>query len=63
MKIDPRTMTDARHRLAEAYHAHHFGCRFCIAAGRGAGCGERCELGLGLWRAYQGEGEIIKNLL
>jgi hypothetical protein len=53
-RIDPRNMTDARRALAEAYHRHHFACRVCIAAGRGANYGERCAVGLGLWRAYQG---------
>lgn len=46
-------LTDAQHALAEAYYAHHFACRVCIAAGRGAGYGERCGVGLGLWRVYQ----------
>ena len=55
VRPETRTMTDAQRALAEAYHAHHFKCRFCIAAGRGAGYGERCAVGLGLWRAYQGE--------
>lgn len=49
----PRGLTPDQRALAEAYYAHHFGCRACIAAGRGAGYGERCGVGLGLWRAYQ----------
>lgn len=40
------------HELAAAYHAHHFNCRFCIAAGRGAQYGLRCGVGAALWRAY-----------
>ncbi|WP_313302927.1 hypothetical protein [Diaphorobacter sp.] len=36
-----------------AYYLHHFGCADCIAAGRGAGYGERCADGAGLWAAYQ----------
>ena len=51
--IGPRALTDAQHALAESYHLHHFTCRVCIAAGRGAGYGLRCDVGLGLWRAYQ----------
>lgn len=31
------------------YHAHHFGCAKCIAAGRGYGT--RCTTGLRLWSA------------
>jgi hypothetical protein len=38
--------------LAAAYHAHHFNCPTCIAAGRGAGYGSRCGVGITLWRAY-----------
>ena len=41
------------HKLASIdrmrqYHAHHFGCAKCVAAGRGYGI--RCETGLRLWR-------------
>ncbi len=39
--------------LAAAYHAHHFACPTCQAAGRGAGYGLRCGTGSALWRAYQ----------
>jgi hypothetical protein len=28
--------------LAAAYHAHHFNCPTCIAAGRGSRYGQRC---------------------
>ncbi|QIL78583.1 hypothetical protein G7047_00595 [Diaphorobacter sp. HDW4A] len=36
-----------------SYYMHHIGCADCIAAGRGAGYGERCAAGAGLWKAYQ----------
>jgi len=39
--------------LSAAYHAHHFTCHVCIAAGRGAGYGLRCGAGAALWVAYQ----------
>ena len=38
--------------LAAAYHAHHFNCLTCTAAGRGARYGQRCGAGMALWRAY-----------
>lgn len=38
--------------LAAAYHAHHFHCPPCIAAGRGSRYGQRCGAGMALWRAY-----------
>jgi len=38
--------------LAAAYHAHHFKCPACIAAGRGNRYGQRCGAGMALWRAY-----------
>ena len=38
--------------LAAAYHAHHFNCPICIAAGRGSQYGQRCDIGLVLWLAY-----------
>ena len=38
--------------LASAYRAHHFNCQACIAAGRGVRYGQRCGVGLALWRAY-----------
>lgn len=38
--------------LAAAYHAHHFKCPTCIAAGRGCRYGQRCGAGMALWRAY-----------
>ena len=38
--------------LARAYHAHHFKCAICIAAGQGYG--RRCGVGLALWDRSQG---------
>ena len=38
--------------LAQAYQAHHFGCRTCIAAGRGEQYDRRCAVGLVLWAGY-----------
>ncbi len=38
--------------LAAAYHAHHFNCRACVAAGRGSRYGQRCGAGMALWQAY-----------
>jgi hypothetical protein len=38
--------------LAAAYHAHHFNCPTCIAAGRGPRYGQRCGVGMALWRVY-----------
>lgn len=40
--------------LAVAYHAHHFQCPTCIAAGRGSQYGQRCSVGGDLWKAYAG---------
>jgi hypothetical protein len=37
---------------AKAYHLHHFNCPRCIAAGRGARYGWRCDVGLALWNDY-----------
>lgn len=38
--------------LAAAYHAHHFRCPICVAAGRGSRYGQRCGAGMALWQAY-----------
>ena len=38
--------------LAEDYHAHHFNCHTCIAAGRGSRYGLRCGTGAALWWDY-----------
>ncbi|MHB1199169.1 MAG: hypothetical protein ACYCZ6_06340 [Polaromonas sp.] len=45
---------NAWRELAQAYHAHHFQCGVCKAAGRGAGYGPRCGVGASLWTNYQG---------
>ena len=53
-KAKPRTcMSDADRIKAGDYHLHHFGCTSCCAAGQGRG--DRCEIGMGLWAAYQNE--------
>ena len=44
-------LSDADHIKASEYHQHHFGCTTCCAAGQGRG--DRCEIGMGLWTAYQ----------
>lgn len=46
-------LTEADHIRASDYHQHHFGCKTCRAAGQGRG--DRCEIGMGLWTAYQHE--------
>jgi hypothetical protein len=46
---DPSTWRE----LAAAYHAHHFACVTCQAAGRGKQYGLRCGTGSALWTAYQ----------
>lgn len=38
--------------LAAAYHAHHFNCPTCIAAGLGSRYGQRCGAGMALWHSY-----------
>ena len=43
---------------AKAYHAHHFNCRTCIAAGRGTPYGGRCAAGLALWTTYTGADDL-----
>ena len=45
-------LTATEQSAAEAYHAHHFNCHTCIAAGRGTQYGERCAHGLALWSDY-----------
>ena len=49
---EPPTDPNAWRELGAAYHAHHFNCQTCIAAGRGAQYGLRCGVGTALWRAY-----------
>ena len=51
-KPHPR-LSEADHIKAGEYHQHHFGCKTCCAAGQGRGT--RCEVGMGLWTAYQQE--------
>ena len=38
--------------MAAAYHAHHFKCPTCKAAGRGSQYEQRCGAGMALWRLY-----------
>jgi hypothetical protein len=46
-------LTGHEQSAAHAYHAHHFNCHTCIAAGRGIGYGKRCDAGLTLWHEYE----------
>ena len=56
-KSMPHTcLSDADRIRAGEYHQHHFGCTTCCAAGQGRG--DRCEIGMGLWTAYQNEESI-----
>ena len=50
--LTPELPPSTWRELAAAYHAHHFNCKICIAAGRGAQYGLRCGVGTALWRAY-----------
>ena len=53
-KAKPQTcMSDTDRIRSRTYHQHHFGCTSCCAAGQGRG--DRCEIGMGLWAAYQNE--------
>ena len=45
-------LTAAEQAAAHTYHAHHFQCHQCQAAGRGIQYGERCAVGLVLWNNY-----------
>ena len=45
-------LTGTEQSAAQAYHAHHFNCHTCIAAGRGIRYGRRCAVGLALWSDY-----------
>lgn len=47
-------LTGIEQSAAQAYHAHHFNCHTCIAAGRGIRYGRRCAVGLALWNTYTG---------
>ena len=51
-------LTGAEQSAAQAYHAHHFKCRTCIAAGRGTRYGRRCALGLVLWNEHTGADDL-----
>jgi len=50
---EPPSDPNAWKELAEAYHAHHFSCAYCIAAGRGNRYGVRCGVGAALWTSYE----------
>lgn len=52
---EPPADPSAWRELAQAYHAHHFNCPTCIAAGRGAAYGLRCGTGAALWTNYQNQ--------
>lgn len=45
-------LTDTERSAAQDYHAHHFQCAACIAAGRGIRYGRRCVEGQMLWNGY-----------
>lgn len=51
-------LTDTEQSAAQAYHAHHFNCHTCIAAGRGTLNGGRCVVGLALWSDYTGVDDL-----
>ena len=55
-------LTDPESIAAKEYHAHHFNCPTCIAAGRGSRYGQRCGAGMALWSGYQvGESSTSKG--
>lgn len=45
------------HAAAKGYHAHHFCCPTCIAAG--IGVGSRCQTGKALWLQYIAECDAV----
>jgi hypothetical protein len=45
-------LTGTEQSAAQTYHAHHFNCPTCIAAGQGTLYGGRCVVGLALWNTY-----------
>lgn len=51
-------LTGTEQSAAQAYHAHHFNCPPCIAAGRGIRYGRRCAVGLALWSDYTGADDL-----
>ena len=55
--LEPPADPKAWRELAVEYHAHHFGCLTCIAAGRGVRYGMRCGTGAALWTNYQTESQ------
>jgi hypothetical protein len=56
-KRGPR-LTETEQQKARAYHAHHFNCHTCFAAGRGFRYGRRCAVGLALRSDYTGTGDL-----
>lgn len=50
---EPPADPNAWRELDQAYHAHHFNCTTCIAAGRGSIYGLRCGVGAALWLHYK----------
>ena len=58
MKLALATVqTPALHTASQGYHAHHFICPTCVAAG--LGYGERCAAGQGLWTNYLAEHDAV----
>ena len=51
-------LTERQALNAKPYHAHHFHCLDCIAAGRGIRYGRRCAIGLALWNDYTGADDL-----
>lgn len=51
-EIGPLPYPSTWRELAAAYHAHHFACITCQAAGRGKQYGLRCGTGSALWIAH-----------
>ena len=51
-------LTGTQQSAAQAYHAHHFSCHQCIAAGRGDRYGKRCAVGLALRSDYTGTDDL-----
>ena len=59
-KAKPQTCISDIDRIRSlTYHQHHFGCKSCCAAGQGRG--DRCEIGMGLWAAYQNEESYLST--
>ena len=50
---EPPSNPQAWRELAAAYHAHHFNCPSCIAAGSSSRYGQRCGAGMALLGSYQ----------